>query len=101
MAAEVLGRYARGPTAGEEVEHYIPRLARCGDDSTEQLQGFLSGVARSFRAISRNDGHPPHVGWQLASCGLLRPNQARRHVGQAIYVVSIEDPTAAFGIPED
>ena len=88
--------------AGEEVEHPVARIGMYLHDPVQDGYRLLRRVAGLLPAVRAHDRLPPHIGRRLAARRLHRPDKARRHVGNAVYVVIAVG--VVFGvarIPED
>ena len=72
------------------------------DDPVQYRERLLGGVARLLLAGGAHDGVPPGVRRGLATGRLLRPDERRRQVRDAVAVFVAEGvPLRVLGVPED
>lgn len=72
------------------------------DDTLEDAERFLGGVAGFFLAGGGDDGVPPNVGGSFATCRFDGPDERGGHVGDAVSGGEVESVVGGMaGVPED
>ena len=65
LPVQFMRRMHRGAAAAERIEHHVARVGRGGENTFEQGDGFLRGIAEAFLSLGlhRNNVCPDISNW--------------------------------------